>query len=272
MLRLHCLEGDHKAAKIITLLNLLKSGYMLNYHNPDEFITDKELLNISPRGKLPAIECEIGSLFETNSILRYIAKKFANDDLIGFIPKEEAMVDQWLEYISFELDPLVQILYYPLLGYLETSKEQGKIIEKLKEELTYFESNINENGFLVGCSPTIADISLVCTLSTPFNPMFEAFISPYSPRLSSYVKILSKRLSLSSLPISFRSFKSSPIFLSPSLPLESDSLSKRVEILEEQLEELKKNADYMTKEISITNHMNDESKDEEETPAFKVTK
>jgi elongation factor 1-gamma len=59
----------------------------------------------NPSGKSPLLETPSGSLTNANSILRYLS--LSSDKLYGENSFEKAQIDNWLDFCSHELEPLM---------------------------------------------------------------------------------------------------------------------------------------------------------------------
>ena len=108
-MRLFCIRGDRKAAKILALINATDQNCEIVYIGEDTSTFDQqEFEKISPHGKSPALETGGEVLREANSILRIIAGRHKERGYAGIFEAEKAKIDEWLEYDSGTLDPLVQ--------------------------------------------------------------------------------------------------------------------------------------------------------------------
>lgn len=149
--------------KILILLEELNLKYDLKSidlskgeHKNDEF------LKLNPFGKVPAVKYGSRDLFESRSILRYIAKNNVEiDDLLGGID-----VDMWLESESQNYNPLVsQIIYEKVFKkvYKENEKPDEELVEKLLKELEgvldIYERRLEKFSYIGGDKFSIADIS-----------------------------------------------------------------------------------------------------------------
>jgi len=117
--------------KILILLEELNLKYDLkrvdlakNENNSDEF------LELNPFGKVPAVKYGSRSLFESRSILRYIAKNNVEiEDLLGDIE-----VDVWLECEGQNYNPLVSKIIYERVFkklYNKDEKSDEEVVDKL---------------------------------------------------------------------------------------------------------------------------------------------
>jgi elongation factor 1-gamma len=91
-------------------------------------IKSPEYLAKHPLGKVPTLETPEGCIFESNSILRYLARKAGK--LYGNSPAETASIDQWLEFLNTQLTPINSRVVYITLGFYppttKDSYEAGK--------------------------------------------------------------------------------------------------------------------------------------------------
>lgn len=103
---------------------------------------------------LPVLELHLGPssvVRQTNAVLRALAKMYEDSDLMGSNFFESGQVDSWLDWTSMEVDHLL----------LET--------EDISSLLQVLEEHLKSRTFLVGQRLTVADISLACSLSAPFQ-------------------------------------------------------------------------------------------------------
>ena len=214
-MKLHCLRGDHKAAKIIILVNHLNQDshditteLQISYLDPPTYLDDPHFKEISPHGKTPVLEFEDGdSLFETNTILRYLIKAHSRHQLLGSAPKQEAKVDQWMEYSANELDPILRVLYYPYINLCEFDERFEEAMLNLQEELGSLETTLskqNPGAFLVGNQPTLADLTIAVSLVCPFKPLFDRYLAKHFPCLSQWLYGKSAMFRVDRLPRCFK--------------------------------------------------------------------
>lgn len=149
--------------KILILLEELNLKYNLKSvdlskgeHKSDEF------LELNPFGKVPAVKYGSRDLFESRSILRYVAKNNVEiDDLLGGVD-----VDIWLESESQNYNPLVSKIIYEKVFkkvYNKDEKPDEELVEKLLKELEgvldIYERRLEKVSYIGGDTFSIADIS-----------------------------------------------------------------------------------------------------------------
>ncbi len=128
----------------------------------------EEYLRIHPAGKVPAISDDGFVLFESNTILRYLANKHESD-LYPDRPRERALVEQWMDFITIHIGGAVDRVAFnrvfaPLLKREvdESSLQTG--LTFLHRFLPVVENRMNGRPFLLGENMTLADIDLLASL------------------------------------------------------------------------------------------------------------
>ncbi len=76
----------------------------------------QEFTKINPNGKIPVLVTEEGTLFESNTILRYIARISKQAKLYGNNTYEEALVDQQLDWFISYFEPIYLHIALPITG------------------------------------------------------------------------------------------------------------------------------------------------------------
>lgn len=121
---------------------------------------EEEYMKMQPFGKVPVVEYDDRILFESRSILRYIAKNNTDiSDLLGDID-----TDIWLEVESQNYNPHVsKIVNERLFKKWRGEKPDTKVIETeleaLNKVLDVYETRLSKVAFIGGDQFSIADIS-----------------------------------------------------------------------------------------------------------------
>jgi len=134
----------------------------------------KEFKNLSPVGKTPVLSTPNGPIFESNAILRYIARLRGDSGLYGDSFQEAALVDQWLDFSLNELEPVRHIWLLPVQGILQfNGKAYGEARKEVADALAVLNSHLRHNTFLVGTHVTAADIAVASALIEPYREVFD---------------------------------------------------------------------------------------------------
>lgn len=130
---------------------------------------EPEFLKLNPFGKVPAIEYGDRTLFESRSILRYIAKN--NLDIEDLLCSTDT--DLWLEVESQQFNPPAsKIIYEKVFKKMsevpqDNPDKQGKpdqdiladSVKSLERVLDVYETQLENNTYISGDTYSIADIS-----------------------------------------------------------------------------------------------------------------
>lgn len=92
-----------------------------------------EYLKKNPLGKIPTLETPEGCIYESMSIVRYLARKAGK--MYGNNPFETAQVDQWLEFINTQLSAPQRFVYVSLFGYASMAPSEEQYNQGKKELL-----------------------------------------------------------------------------------------------------------------------------------------
>ncbi|XP_075975921.1 glutathione S-transferase 1-1-like [Anticarsia gemmatalis] len=153
----------------LVLLVAAALDIQLNLHNVnlregDQFKPD--FLKLNPQHTVPTIVDDGFSLWESRAISRYLVNKYGGDDseLYPKDPKARAIVDQRLDFDLGTLYPRFAQYFYPqIFGGAAPDAAQ---LKKLEEALVFFNTFLEGHKYAAGDKLTLADLSLVATLST----------------------------------------------------------------------------------------------------------
>lgn len=125
---------------------------------------DPRYLQLQPFGKVPAVIYGDHKLFESRTILRYIAKN--NTDDLDLTLDDSVYVDMWLEVESQNFNPVISKYIYekvfkkwkdPEAVSDETILQQA--LEEFRNVLNVYEQRLASSKYLGGNAFSIADIS-----------------------------------------------------------------------------------------------------------------
>lgn len=154
--------------RILMLLEELQVPYELQNVNMSkgEHKT-AEHLNMQPFGKIPVLQDDELTLFESRCILRYIAKKYQSKlNLYGENDKERALVDNWIEAEGQNYHGPISTVVYELAfkrfhdpSAVTDEDIVKKNLQLLNSVLDVYESILSKRQYIAGDRFTIADIS-----------------------------------------------------------------------------------------------------------------
>lgn len=132
-----------------------------------------EFLAKFPLGKVPAMETPFGPLYESGAILKYIARLRADTNLFGTNFYENALVEQWIDWSAFEVEPARGAWLLPIYGVIDYNK---RVYEEAKKDIASYiqvlDKHLFTNTYLVGNQITLADI----VVGTAFVELFRTVL------------------------------------------------------------------------------------------------
>ena len=124
---------------------------------------EEEYLARNPTGLVPTISDEGFSLWESNTIVRYLSARHGAGSLWPEDPTDRALADKWMDY---QIGTLFPAFRDALIGLIRTSPEH-RDPEKIEasarataEALTVLEAHLEDNEYVAGSSLTMGDIAL----------------------------------------------------------------------------------------------------------------
>ncbi|KAE9258710.1 hypothetical protein PR003_g35098, partial [Phytophthora rubi] len=145
-------------------------------------LKSEEFQSKTPVGKVPILETEEGSIFESGAIAKYVARLRADTGLYGKTFFESGQVDSWIDFSAYELEIPLQAWLYPILGWSKFNAEAlTKAKADVKKALQTLENHLHLRTYIVGEQITLADIFIATALVYPFKFVLDKeFRKPYS--------------------------------------------------------------------------------------------
>ncbi|XP_028044212.1 glutathione S-transferase 1-1-like isoform X4 [Bombyx mandarina] len=125
-----------------------------------------DFLKLNPQHTVPTIVDEGFPLWESRAISRYLVNKYGGDSS-SLYPKDlmaRALVDQRLDFDIGTLYPRFAQYFYPQV--FGGGKPDAASLKKLEEALVFLNAFLEGQKYVTGDVLTIADLSLVATIST----------------------------------------------------------------------------------------------------------
>jgi len=151
-----------------------------------------EFLSLNPNGLVPVIKDGDFVLWESNSIIRYLASRYAGEALYPTDPVKRARIDQWMDWQATDLN---RSWSYAFLGLVRKSPahqapdEISMSLAGWARHMSILESRLNATGaFVAGEHFSLADIPIGLSVNRWFTTPFEhprfAAVSDYFDRLA----------------------------------------------------------------------------------------
>ena len=141
----------------------------LTFEQKDPIDTEAYYKECSPMGRHPSLVTPEGALFESNAIVRHIARASTNG-LYGKTNYEAGQVDQWLDFTANELDGHAFKGIAKALGFGELADDvAAAATASLIESFTGLELWLESRTYLVGERITAADIVVATSVDAAFR-------------------------------------------------------------------------------------------------------
>lgn len=156
--------------------------------------SDAGFLAMNPNAMVPVIDDDGFVLWESNSILRYLAAQHGGSALYPAAPRERARIDQWLDWQASDLN---RSWSYAFMALARKSPEHGdaqqvaasitgwtRFMQVLEQQLQH------SGGYVAGADFTLADIAVGLSVNRWFGTPFEH--APL-PAVAAYFERLTER-------------------------------------------------------------------------------
>merc|ERR1719410_3026212 len=124
---------------------------------PGDATNTPEYLAINPFHAVPGIKDGEFCLAESNTIMRYMAMKYAPKLYMDFAKQRRAQIDWAMERFSSVIYPDVLACIYPLMQFAEAPADKEAAGKKASENLAKFAEVFLKERFIGGSTLSIAD-------------------------------------------------------------------------------------------------------------------
>lgn len=154
---------------------------------------DKPYLDLNPNGLVPTIEDGSFVLWESNSVVRYLADKYGQGKLLPSTPEGRASANRWMDWQLTTLGPAFGPLFLGLIRTPKEKQDQAAIDDALKKTTKTWEIvelYLGRTPYLAGEAFSIGDIPLGIWAYRWFNLPIKR---PELPRLGAWYERLTER-------------------------------------------------------------------------------
>lgn len=153
-----------------------------------------EFLALNPNALVPVIKDSDFVLWESNTIIRYLASRYGGAHLYPADAVMRARVDQWMDWQATDLN---RSWSYAFLGLVRASpahqakSEIGLSVENWTRHMRILDARLQATGaFVAGAQFSLADIPVGLSVNRWFGTPFER---PSLPAVSAYFERLAER-------------------------------------------------------------------------------
>lgn len=169
MIKLYGVGASFPVNRVRLCLNAMKLDYEFVKTSPMAGDTKTEdYLKMNPTGKIPAIDIDGFALFESNSIMKYLARKFESDLYPNRI-EEQAHVDKWLDFSGMHVGSgIAKVLFNEILApMLKMDVDEQSLKDGYNFTHRFFavlDQHLKQHSYLANDQLSIADLSLLATV------------------------------------------------------------------------------------------------------------
>ncbi|KAL9967670.1 hypothetical protein ACROYT_G025951 [Oculina patagonica] len=176
-MKLYSDRGNPFLLRILAAKNLAGVPLSVQYINYE----DKSKFHCPGGSKLPVLETDGGSLLNSpNSICRYLLELSRQSDEVPE-PNKEAIIDQWVEWESVSLQP---VLFSHLVLSIGLGRQDSGHVEDLRNLLRHADGALSSHKFFSGDQLGLADVILWGSL----HPLFAKGSGFSDPQISNITR------------------------------------------------------------------------------------
>jgi glutathione S-transferase len=153
-----------------------------------------EFRAMNPNGLVPVIEDEAGTLWESNTICRYLAAKHGRTDLLPSSPRDRAGVEQWMDWQATDLNSSWRYAFLALVRSDPSFQDRKQIAASVTQwnaMMGILERRLASTGaYAAGSAFTLADVVLGLSVNRWFMTPIER---PNYPSITVYHDRLRER-------------------------------------------------------------------------------
>lgn len=153
-----------------------------------------EFVALNPNAMVPVICDDDFVLWESNSIIRYLANQYGGDHLYPQAARARARVDQWLDWQASDLNKSWSYAFLSLVRQSPAHQDPDALSAGCREwarHMGILERQLETTGgYACGAHFSLADIVLGLSVNRWFETPFD---HPHLPAVSAYYQRLSER-------------------------------------------------------------------------------
>jgi len=177
--------------KVILMLEEMGAAYeRIDYGRQFENTQTAEYKAINPTSKVPTLVDGDLTIWESNTILRYLAAK-GGDAFTGATPGERTLVERWMDFVICAVNPGYLAAFKGVkLAPVERAPDYAAQIKDLVDQMKILNGHLTGKAFLALDTFTIADMAVAPILKRCVDFKIER---PALPELERWVSAIAGR-------------------------------------------------------------------------------
>ncbi|VAW84213.1 hypothetical protein MNBD_GAMMA16-1483 [hydrothermal vent metagenome] len=183
MIKLYGMDASFFSNKVKMTANALELEYeFVNMDFKAGDMSKPEYLAIHPAGKIPGMDDDGFTLFESNTIIKYLADKKGND-LYPKALKQRAVIDQWTDFSNIHIGNAISKvlgnkIFAPMFGMPVDEQSMADGLKFFERFLPIIDTQLGKNKYLASDILSLADITLFSILEP--CEVAELDLAPYN--------------------------------------------------------------------------------------------
>lgn len=122
-----------------------------------------DFLQMNPMGKVPVLRHGANHVWESNTIVRYMAATFSENTWIATDPYQRSLQERWMDWAIEKFEPAFIGVFW---GFYRIPPERrnnisiAKSVNDCNHCLSMIGDQLKEKSFLLGDTPSVADVAV----------------------------------------------------------------------------------------------------------------
>jgi glutathione S-transferase len=156
-------------------------------------VNDAEYLAMNPNGRIPCLQDGDLVLWESNAIVRYLARQYGRAPFVADDAASFASADKWMDWTSFSLAAPFRDLFWNMVRYTPEQRNEEELKraqEQCVQLLAVADKALSSQPYLSGENLGIGDVPLGCIAYAWFSMPIDR---PDLPHLNAWYERLQAR-------------------------------------------------------------------------------
>ncbi len=135
-------------------------------------LDSKEFLAMNPNGRIPVIQDGEHIIWESNTILRYLAATYGTDVYWNESPVERSQFERWMDWELSSLQPSFLALFWNFYRTPENQRDSEKIVfnrQQCEKYIKILDLHLQQNEYVSGGQFGLGDICVGTCFFRYFN-------------------------------------------------------------------------------------------------------
>jgi glutathione S-transferase len=161
-MKLYARRSSSNSQKVLWFLGELESEYeFLNTGGDAGGLDTPEYLAMNPNGTVPLLLDDGLAVWESHTILRYLAAKYGADNYWPSDASERSQIDRWMDWSQAQFDAAFMGLFWGYYRTPEGSRNEAqnrRRVNQCQASIDILNGQLSEHDYVAGDQLTLADI------------------------------------------------------------------------------------------------------------------